>query len=349
MQWRRGDAVLLAEANVEPDQLVDYFGDAGGSANRLHMLFDFMLNGRLVLALARQDPEPIIDALRDTPALPDGGQWATFLRNHDEIDLSRLTAEQRDDVFAAVRPGREHAPLRPGHPAPAGPDAGRRPAPPASWRTRCSSPCAARRCCGTARRSAWARTCRCPAATRSARRCSGPFAQRRLLHAPPDELVRPVITDGEFGYEKVNVTAQRHDPDSLLAWFERMIRTLREAPEIGSGQLHARRRADAAGRAGAPRRRRHRHDAVPAQPRHRAGQGGPEQPGRGGRATPTTCWPIRTTATRAGWTRWRSPATATAGSASAAPPRPSIPYGVIKGLVPVSRPFSGTDPLITQT
>ncbi len=67
------------------------------------MLFDFMLNGRLVLALARQNPEPIIDALRDTPKLPAGGQWATFLRNHDEIDLSRLTAEQRADVFDAVR------------------------------------------------------------------------------------------------------------------------------------------------------------------------------------------------------------------------------------------------------
>ena len=57
-----------------------------------------------------------------------GGQWATFLRNHDEIDLSRLTAEQRNEVFAAVRPGRGHAALRPGHPPPARPDARQRPA-----------------------------------------------------------------------------------------------------------------------------------------------------------------------------------------------------------------------------
>jgi maltose alpha-D-glucosyltransferase/alpha-amylase len=49
------------------------------------------------------------------------------------------------------------------------------------------------------------------------------------------ELVRPVITGGDFGFEQVNVTTQRHDPTSLLAWFERMIRTLREAPEIGTG------------------------------------------------------------------------------------------------------------------
>jgi maltose alpha-D-glucosyltransferase/alpha-amylase len=98
VQWRSGDAVLLAEANVEPEQLKDFFGDAGGSGNRIHMLFDFML------ALARGNPELIIDALRDTPALPAGGQWATFLRNHDEVDLSRLTAEQRGEVFAAFGP-----------------------------------------------------------------------------------------------------------------------------------------------------------------------------------------------------------------------------------------------------
>jgi maltose alpha-D-glucosyltransferase/alpha-amylase len=53
--------------------------------------------------------------------------------------------------------------------------------------------------------------------------------------ADPKDLVRPVISGGEFGFEKVNVTLQRHDPSSLLSWFERMIRTLREAPEIGSG------------------------------------------------------------------------------------------------------------------
>ncbi|MEE3918418.1 hypothetical protein V2I01_07010 [Micromonospora sp. BRA006-A] len=68
------------------------------------MLFDFMLNGRLMLAFAREDPEAIIDALRDTPKLPTGGQWATFLRNHDEIDLSRLTADQRNDVLAKFGP-----------------------------------------------------------------------------------------------------------------------------------------------------------------------------------------------------------------------------------------------------
>jgi maltose alpha-D-glucosyltransferase/alpha-amylase len=53
------------------------------------------------------------------------------------------------------------------------------------------------------------------------------------------KLVRPVISGGDWGYEKVNVTAQRRDKNSLLGWFERMIRTLKESPEVGSGTCTA--------------------------------------------------------------------------------------------------------------
>ncbi|MFG1989074.1 alpha-amylase family protein [Actinoplanes sp. NPDC048988] len=233
VQWRKGDAVLLAEANVEPDQLKEYFGDSGGSANRIHMLFDFMLNTKLMLALARQNPEPIVEALREAPKLPVGGQWATFLRNHDEVDLSRLTAEQRQQVFAEFGPD-ENMQLY-----------GR----------------------GIRRRLA-------PMLGNDRRRVELAYALQFSLRGTPvvrygeeigmgedlslpgrnsirtpmqwsslpnggfttsDEPVRPVIDDGEFGYPTVNVSRQRHDPASLLAWFERMIRTLREAPEVGSG------------------------------------------------------------------------------------------------------------------
>lgn len=50
-----------------------------------------------------------------------------------------------------------------------------------------------------------------------------------------DTVVRPVIAEGAFGYPRVNVATARRDPDSLLQWFEQMIRTLRECPEIGVG------------------------------------------------------------------------------------------------------------------
>ncbi|GHJ05971.1 trehalose synthase [Micromonospora humidisoli] len=235
VQWRRGDAVLLAEANVEPDQLPVYFGDGSGSGNRIHMLFDFMLNGRLMLALAREDPETIIDALRDTPKLPTGGQWATFLRNHDEIDLSRLTADQRNDVLAKFGPD-ENMQLY-------GRGIRRRLAP----------------MLGNDRRHielayALQFSLRGTPVLRYGEEIGmgenlaldGRDAIRTPMQwsykenggfstADPEKLIRPVIDQGDFGYQQVNVTAQRRDSTSLLAWFERMIRTLREAPEIGSG------------------------------------------------------------------------------------------------------------------
>ncbi|HEU5107597.1 MAG TPA: alpha-amylase family protein [Micromonosporaceae bacterium] len=234
-QWRRSDAVLLAEANVEPDALAVYFGDSGGSANRLHMLFDFMLNGRLMLALARHDPEPIIDALRDTPKLPYGGQWATFLRNHDEIDLSRLTAEQRQQVFAEFGPDenmrlydrgirRRLAPML-------GNDRRRLELAYALQFSLRGTPVLRY---GEEIGMGEDLSLDGRAAIRTPMQWS-PLPNGGFSTAAPDQLVRPVISGGEYGYETVNVTAQRHDPESLLAWFERMIRTLREAPEIGSG------------------------------------------------------------------------------------------------------------------
>ncbi|WP_341717408.1 alpha-amylase family protein [Micromonospora sp. FIMYZ51] len=235
VQWRRGDGLLLAEANVEPDQLPAFFGDSGGSANRVHMLFDFMLNGRLMLALARQDPEPVIEALRDTPALPEGGQWATFLRNHDEIDLSRLTAEQRNQVYEQFGP-EKHMRIY---------DRGiRRRLAPMLGNDR--------------RRIELAYSLQFSLRGTPVLRYGEEIGMgedlsldgREAIRTPmqwssqvnagfsaaePEKLVRPVIDKGDFGYEKVNVTLQRRDRNSLLSWFERMIRTLREAPEIGFG------------------------------------------------------------------------------------------------------------------
>lgn len=235
VQWRRGDAVLLAEANVEPDQLVQFFGDEGGSGNRIHMLFDFMLNAKLVLGLAREDPEPIIDALRNSPKLPDGGQWATFLRNHDEIDLSRLTADQRKDVFDRFGPDPEMQLY--------GRGIRRRLAPMLGNDRRWVELAYALQFSlrGTPVLRYGEEIGMGDDLSLKGRDAIRTPMQWSLLPnggfsaADPGRLNRPVISGGEFGFEKVNVTAQRQDPRSLLAWFERMIRTLREAPEVGSG------------------------------------------------------------------------------------------------------------------
>ena len=107
-QWQQGDSVLLCEANVTPQDVAQFTGARrDGPSDRAQMMFDFLLNPRIWLALARSDAEPLIDALTTAVTLPAGAQWATFLRNHDELDLSRLTDEQRGDVFAAFAPREE--------------------------------------------------------------------------------------------------------------------------------------------------------------------------------------------------------------------------------------------------
>jgi len=233
LQWRRGDTVILAEANVGAEDLPQYFGDAGGSANRLNMLFDFTLNTRLMLALARGDAEPIIDALTDTPKLPEASQWATFLRNHDEVDLSKLTSEQRNDVFAAFGPDEDMQLYGRGLRRRLAPMLG-------NDRRRIELAYALQfslRGTPVIRYgeeigmgedlSLYGRN-----AIRTPMQWS-PAVNGGFSHA--DELVRPVIADGEYGYPNVNVVVQQQDPGSLLSWFERMIRTLRQCPEVGLG------------------------------------------------------------------------------------------------------------------
>lgn len=100
LSWRRAEAILLAEANIPMDEADEYFGDG----DRLHLIFNFPLNQRLFLGLARHDAGPVAEMLRSLPAIPAIAQWATFLRNHDEIDLGRLTDAEREEVFAAFGP-----------------------------------------------------------------------------------------------------------------------------------------------------------------------------------------------------------------------------------------------------
>lgn len=49
-------------------------------------------------------------------------------------------------------------------------------------------------------------------------------------------LAPSATTRGTYGSRKVNVRSQQRDSASLLRWFEQLIRTLRECPEIGVGE-----------------------------------------------------------------------------------------------------------------
>ena len=235
-QWLRGDSVLLCEANVPPSEVVKFVGSrTEGPSDRAQMMFDFLLNPRTWLALARSDAEPLIEALTAAVKLPKGGQWVSFLRNHDELDLSRLTDEQRGDVFREFAPRPEMRLYGRGIRRRLGPMLK-----------------------GDQRRIELAYALQFSLPGTPALRygeeigmgedlsLDGRDAVRTPMHwddtpnagfssAAPDALFRPVVMTGKFGAKKVNVRSQQRDPNSLLRWFENLIHTLRIAPEIGTG------------------------------------------------------------------------------------------------------------------
>ena len=89
LQWRQGDSIILAEANVLPRTDMQYFGDDG---DRMHMMFNFQVNQNLFYALASADTPPSGQGhARDRSPDRRPAQWGIFLRNHDELDLGRLT------------------------------------------------------------------------------------------------------------------------------------------------------------------------------------------------------------------------------------------------------------------
>ncbi len=237
LQWQTGDAVLLCEANVDPSVVGRYAGSRpDGPADRSHMLFDFVLNPRLWLALARQNAELLVEALRSPVVLPAGGQWVTFLRNHDELDLSRLTDEQRRDVFRAF--GRQPDMQLYGR------GIRRRLAPMLG---------------GDRRRMELAYALQFSMPGTPVIRYGEEIGMGENLTLPGRDAIRTPMQwddtrnagfstarppnssgrsrpEGRFGSRQVNVRAQQRDPVSFLRWFENLIRTLREAPEIGTGQ-----------------------------------------------------------------------------------------------------------------
>ena len=92
---RAPNRMLLAEANQWPEDAVQYFGNGDES----HMAFHFPLMPRLFMAVRMEDRFPLVEVLDQTPAIPDGCQWAMFLRNHDELTLEMVTNEERDYMY----------------------------------------------------------------------------------------------------------------------------------------------------------------------------------------------------------------------------------------------------------
>ncbi|MFN8074337.1 MAG: alpha-amylase family protein [Kineosporiaceae bacterium] len=234
-QWRRADAVLLGEANVKAEDVARYYGSSTVAADRMHLLFDFVSNPKLFLALARGDADPLVEAISGAVTLPDGAQRATFLRNHDELDLSRLSAEQREDVFAAFAPEEDMRlygrGIRRRLATMLGDDQRRLEL---AYALQFSLPGTAVLRYGEEIGMGEDLSLKGRDAFRTPMQWDrSPNAGFSIADA--EALVRPVVADGAHGPDAVNVADQRRREDSLLAFMERLIRVRRDCPEIGEG------------------------------------------------------------------------------------------------------------------
>jgi maltose alpha-D-glucosyltransferase/alpha-amylase len=88
--------LLLAEANMWPEDVREYFGDG----DECQMAYHFPLMPRMYMAIAQEDRHPVVEILAQTPEIPPNCQWAVFLRNHDELTLEMVTSKERDYMYS---------------------------------------------------------------------------------------------------------------------------------------------------------------------------------------------------------------------------------------------------------
>jgi maltose alpha-D-glucosyltransferase / alpha-amylase len=232
LTWRKSEAIILGEANVVPKNDLEYFGKFG---ERLQMMFNFDVNQHLFYAMASGDSRTLIQAMQNTKPRPATAQWGQFLRNHDELDLGRLTVSQREKVFAEFGPEKSMQLYKRG--------IRRRLAPMLHGDRRWLE-------------LAYSLMMTLPGTPvlrygdeigmgddlrQPERNCARtPMQWSTEPHAgftKNPKPISPVISDGAYGFMQVNVAAQRRDPDSFLNWMERIVRMRKEIPEIGWGDF----------------------------------------------------------------------------------------------------------------
>jgi maltose alpha-D-glucosyltransferase/alpha-amylase len=226
------DRMLLAEANQWPEDVRDYFGDG----DECHMAYHFPLMPRMYMAIAQEDRHPIVEIMEQTPEIPANGQWAIFLRNHDELTLEMVTSRERDymyQAYAADPRARLNLGIR-RRLAPLLENDGERiklmnslllsmPGAPIIYygdeigmgdnfflgdRNGVRTP------------MQWS-----------------PDRNAGFSRADPQQLFLPPIMDPIYGYEAVNVEAQERDRSSLLNWMKRMLLVRKTSQAFGRGTL----------------------------------------------------------------------------------------------------------------
>lgn len=224
--------LLLAEANMWPEDSAAYFGDG----DECHMNYHFPVMPRMFMALQTEDRYPITDIFDQTPDIPETCQWAIFLRNHDELTLEMVTDEERDYMYkvyvkdpkAKINLGIRHrlAPLMgnnrkkiellnyllfslPGTPVIYyGDEIGMGDNFYLGDRDGVRTP------------MQW-----------SADRNAG------FSSANPQKLYLPVILDPEYHYESLNVELQSQSTSSLLWWMKRLINKRKQYKALSRGDM----------------------------------------------------------------------------------------------------------------
>jgi maltose alpha-D-glucosyltransferase/alpha-amylase len=238
LQWRTGDAILLAEANILPTEHMKYFGPEG---DRMHMILNFQVNQAIFYAFASGDSRPLGQALMATRKRPEISQWGIILRSHDELDLGRLSDEQRQTVFEAFAPTEDMRlygrGIRRRLATMLGGDQRRMELAYSLLFTLPGTPVL-----GYGDEIGMGDNLALPE-RQSVRTPMQWTADRHGGFSTADKTVLPSVSEGPFGYRHINVADQRRDPSSLLNCTERLIRMRKECPEFGWGEYQALRTA----------------------------------------------------------------------------------------------------------
>ena len=224
--------VLLAEANMWPEDVRPYFGDG----DEFHMSFHFPVMPRMFMALRLEDRKPLIDIIERTPNIPDACQWGIFLRNHDELTLEMVTEIERaymwdeyaKDPRARINLGirRRLAPLMEGDRRRIELMSGLLMSLPGSPIMYYGDEIGMGDNVYLGDRNS----------VRTPMQWNGGI-NAGFSAADPERLWLPVISNAVYGYQAVNVESQQRNPTSLLNWTRRLIEVRRSTQVFGRGTI----------------------------------------------------------------------------------------------------------------
>ena len=224
--------VLLAEANMWPEDVRPYFG----AGDEFHMSFHFPIMPRMFMALRLEDRKPLIDIIERTPNIPDSCQWGIFLRNHDELTLEMVTETERaymwdeyaKDPRARINLGirRRLAPLMEGDRRRIELMSGLLMSLPGSPILYYGDEIGMGDNVYLGDRNS----------VRTPMQWSGGL-NAGFSAADPERLWLPVISNALYGHQAVNVESQQRNPTSLLNWTRRLIEIRRSTKVFGRGSI----------------------------------------------------------------------------------------------------------------